>query len=278
MVKKKYSYKRVLLFSVLSIFLSWLSLFIFFSFFGELSSLISIPLLFSYSFMPGLVAIFLKKVIYKEPIKKAFGINFRINKWFVFGWLYSVFYILLTIGSSKFFPDTIFNSSMPLWHILTALFFALLVGVTINAILDFLEEMGWRGFLFKELEPLGFFKIVIATGVIWGCWRIPLVYYGVDYPNINPILAVFFNLIITTLISFGMTYFRIKSKSVVCSAIMRGTITSMSGFCYSLFLVGNPLVLGATKFAGFISLVILALVIIIFDRFIAKEKIIFNLK
>jgi membrane protease YdiL (CAAX protease family) len=68
----------------------------------------------------------------------------------------------------------------PLW---IAVLQALIAGVTINAVSGFGEELGWRGFLQRELVHLGFWKSSICVGLIWGLWHAPLILQGHNHPS-----------------------------------------------------------------------------------------------
>ncbi|WCO03414.1 CPBP family intramembrane glutamic endopeptidase [Psychroserpens ponticola] len=73
------------------------------------------------------------------------------------------------------------------------------------------EEIGWRGFFIYELRKvLSFTGVSFFSGIIWASWHWPLiVYYG---ENIILELVMFFVVIIS--MSFMMTYYTFKSKSV----------------------------------------------------------------
>lgn len=51
-----------------------------------------------------------------------------------------------------------------------------LVGATLFAFIALGSELGWRGYLFTRLLPLGPNKASVLTGICWGLWFVPLVY------------------------------------------------------------------------------------------------------
>ncbi len=73
------------------------------------------------------------------------------------------------------------------------------------------EEIGWRGFFIYELRKvLSFTGVSLFSGIIWASWHWPLiVYYG---DNVILELITFYVVIIS--MSFIMTYFTFKSKSL----------------------------------------------------------------
>ena len=73
------------------------------------------------------------------------------------------------------------------------------------------EEIGWRGFFIYELRKVfSFTGVSLFSGIIWAAWHWPLFVY---YSN-NAILE--FSAFLTTCIfmSFTMTYYTFKSKSL----------------------------------------------------------------
>lgn len=73
------------------------------------------------------------------------------------------------------------------------------------------EEIGWRGFFIYELRKvLSFSGVSFLSGIIWASWHWPvIVYYG---ENVFLELITFFIVIIS--MSFMMTYYTFKSKSL----------------------------------------------------------------
>jgi membrane protease YdiL (CAAX protease family) len=73
------------------------------------------------------------------------------------------------------------------------------------------EEIGWRGFFIYELRKvLSFTGVSIFSGFIWAAWHWPLLYY---YSN-NVVLEFITFFIVIISMSFIMTYYTFKSKSI----------------------------------------------------------------
>ena len=73
------------------------------------------------------------------------------------------------------------------------------------------EEIGWRGFFIYELRKvLTFTGVSIISGFIWAVWHWPLLVY---YSN-NVLLEFITFLTVIISMSFIMTYFTFKSKSL----------------------------------------------------------------
>ncbi len=73
------------------------------------------------------------------------------------------------------------------------------------------EEIGWRGFFIYELRKvLSFTGVSIFSGLIWSFWHWPLLVY---YSNNVLLEFITFTIVIVSM-SFIMTYYTFKSKSL----------------------------------------------------------------
>jgi membrane protease YdiL (CAAX protease family) len=181
------------------------------------------------------------------------GISLEINKWFIVGWLLPVFLAFATLCVSLFFPGVEYVQQKDNIAIIKLLILGLLVGPTFNAIFAFGEELGWRGFMQKELASYGFWKSSFIIGLIWGIWHCPLIVQGHNYPQ-HPFLGVGMMIIFTILLSPLFMYIRIKSNSVISAAMMHGTLNAMAGFPL-VFVKGNNLIIGVQGISGFVILI-----------------------
>lgn len=103
-----------------------------------------------------------------------------------------------------------------------------LAGITINTFFALGEEIGWRGFLQKELSYLGVWKSGLLIGFIWGLWHAPLVIQGYNFPQ-NPLLGVLMMAIATTPLGMIMSYFVIRSKTVMSAGFFHGVFNAVAG-------------------------------------------------
>jgi membrane protease YdiL (CAAX protease family) len=254
-----------------------------------------------YMFIPTISVIIVKKFIYHEKLKSDLLISFKINKWFFVAWLIMPVIIFISLGISLLFPDVSYNPEMTgmlkrfealmtpeqleqmkksietltvntIWLILIQGLFA---GITVNAIAAFGEELGWRGFLLKEFKEMSFFKASIIIGFIWGIWHTPLILMGHNYPQ-HPQIGVFMMVIFCILLSPIFLYITIKSKSVIASAVLHGTMNATAGISIMFIDGGNDLTVGITGLTGFIALTISLIVFFVYNYFISKDKILVN--
>jgi membrane protease YdiL (CAAX protease family) len=157
--------------------------------------------------------------------------------------------------------------------ILVGLLLGLIAGITINAVAGFGEELGWRGFMQKELGFLGFWKSSVVIGIIWGIWHAPIILMGHNYPH-HPVAGAFMMVVLCVLLAPIFGYVRFKAKSVIASAIIHGSFNGTYGLAIVVAKGGSDLTLGVTGLAGFVVLAVVDIGIFIYERFLAIEPLI----
>jgi len=290
--------QKIVIFIGLTYLLSYLLVILYFALGGKWIMPGSLIVATTYMFIPMLVAIIVQKTMYKESIKKPLGISFKLNRWFLVAWFLPVIISFATLGVSLLFPGVEYSPEMagiferfesvlspeqleqmkaqaaafPLHPFWIGLLQGLVAGITINAVAGFGEELGWRGFLQKELAHLGFWKSSIIIGLVWGIWHAPIILQGHNYPQ-HPQLGVFMMVVFTLLLSPIFSYVRLKANSVIAAAIIHGSINATVGLPLMVIKGGNDLTVGVTGLAGFIALALVNLGLFVYDRHFARESI-----
>jgi len=249
------------------------SLLILISYLINVNLILLAPLYMFTPFVATIIACFINKIPFKD-----LGISLKFNKWFIISWLLPVILILAILLISFLFPGIKYSPTMQgllaygatpesiaqgveqysrfgFPSIIFAILLALIVGPTINTLFAFGEEIGWRGFLQKELSFMGFWKSSLLIGLIWGIWHAPIILQGYNYPQ-HPLIGVGMMIIFTVLLSPLLCYIRKKAKSVFASSIMHGTINALAGIAIAFAVGGNDLIVGIQGLSGFIVLAI----------------------
>jgi len=290
--------KKILLFILLTFFIDWSMVYLYITLGGKVDSIGIMLLGMAYMLVPMIVTIILQKAIFKQPLAGPMGISLKVNRWFFVAWFLPPIIAFAVMGVSLLMPGVTFTpdmsgfldtlasglspqqleqareqlASMPVHPVWLILVLALISGTTINAILGFGEELGWRGFLLKQLAFMGFWKSSALIGLIWGIWHAPLILLGLNYPQ-NPQLGVLLMTVWTILMAPLFSYIRIKSHSVIAASIFHGTINAVPGLAVILIAGGTDLMVGLTGLAGFIVFALADIFLFIYDRFITKEKV-----
>lgn len=158
----------------------------------------------------------------------------------------------------------------PRLFLILALFQGVIGGSTVSLPFMFGEEFGWRGFLLRETQKLGFYKANLFIGTIWGLWHLPVILMGHNYPH-YPYIGALMMCLFTISISPLFAYTRLKTKSILGPCMLHGMINT-SGILFSLYVVnGNELFSSIAGIAGVFSCAMISTAIILFDKqFVAK--------
>jgi uncharacterized protein len=138
-----------------------------------------------------------------------------------------------------------------------------LITPLINSIPAFGEEWGWRGWLLPRLMPLGTWRALLVSGVIWGAWHAPLTLRGYNYPELGAWAAPMF-VIFCVVFGAVLGWLRLYSGSVWPAVIGHGALNA-SGVL--VLLVGdaadppNLAVAGITGLVGSALLAVIAAVL-----------------
>lgn len=234
-----------------------------------------------------MIAVIITQTVNKEQIFHGLDISFKINRWWVIGWLLMPVLAVAVFGMTLLMPGAVWSpdsevvkaalASMPEGvglgaFIVITLISGLFAGLTVNAVFAFGEEIGWRGYLLKIFKGKTFLSTALWTGIIWGLWHAPIILNGHNYPQ-HPVVGVFMMVGMCVFLTPIFMYFRLKSGSVIVPAIMHGTFNGVVGLSMILVTPANDLLYGGPGLAGLITLLLLDICLYLYDRFISKENI-----
>ena len=168
--------KKVLIFLAICFGISFLAAGIFHWCGGEYKSVWGTLVASVYMFFPMLSVLITQLITGEKPFS-GIGLSFKINRWWWLGWLVLIpLPILLSLPVSALFPgisisgdgemlqqslEALKAQGIPLGPggvLLVSLLSGLVAGITINAVFAFGEEAAWRGFLYRCLKGMGFWK------------------------------------------------------------------------------------------------------------------------
>ncbi len=230
--------KKIWVWFVLTFIVSW-TFFITWRMFGDNWQAISLLL----AMLTPALMVFVVQLIFREPIKGKFYLKLRFNKFVILGVLTPLMLVfnillinvLLTSADLVIHPeyiDQLAVTGVPEQYYLaiiigSTLFNGILAGVTVNAIFAFGEELGWRGFLQKELGYLGSWKSSAIIGAVWGFWHAPLVVQGYNFPE-HPYVGVVLMVIATTFLGIIISYLTKRSGTILTAAFFHGVFNAVA--------------------------------------------------
>lgn len=161
----------------------------------------------------------------------------------------------------------------PMVIVLSQTLLALTLGPFINVLFTMGEELGWRGFLLPHLLPLGQWKAVILSGVIWGVWHAPAIAQGHNYPG-YPILGMFMMIIFCVLLGTIISWMYLNTKSPWVAALAHGAINAIAGLPVLFFEPDFNIAFGGTLAAptAWIGMLLFIAWLVWTKRFPVKEQ------
>jgi len=295
--KGKINFRKVVYFLVFTFLIAWTGFLVLYLSNVSLETLTgTLYLIIIFMWSPAISAIIIQ-LLYKDPIAKDLGLT-KINlKWIIIAWLTPVLLLLTTILSGILFPEVSFTTDFgaylmelgvpqeqleeisPILDLpsstlaIVFILMGLVAGFTVNALAALGEELGWRGFLLNELRTLGFWKVSIVTGAVWGIWHAPLVLQGHNFPE-SPISGIFVMTLATIVISPIYTYVTVKAKSVLSAAVLHGSFNGIGPLSLVYLTGAENLIIGPVGIAGIGGAFVLLLLFVAYDKMIAEKKII----
>jgi membrane protease YdiL (CAAX protease family) len=114
-----------------------------------------------------------------------------------------------------------------------------------NVLFTLGEELGWRGFLLPYLMPLGQWKAIFISGVIWGVWHAPTIAQGFNYPG-YPILGIFMMIVFCILLGTIFSWLYLNTKSPWVAALAHGSVNAVAGLPIMFMKPGFNMAFGGT--------------------------------
>lgn len=140
---------------------------------------------------------------------------------------------------------------------------------TINALLAFGEELGWRGFLVPALRQYGTWPALLISGGVWGLWHSPLILLGYNF-GVTDITGVL--LMTAGCIAWGVLlgWLRLRSASLWPAVFAHGAMNAAGGMILWFYAAGtsvDPALAGMLGVAGWITCALVVVVLILTGQF-----------
>ncbi|MEO0323344.1 MAG: CPBP family glutamic-type intramembrane protease [Myxococcota bacterium] len=239
--------------------------------------------------LPVLLAtLFVQGPLLKQPVLGPLGFTGRPNRWWLVAWLAPVamLAVALAVGAllgdapalttedyiahrragldpalRESFAQALVDSppSNPLRYVLNAL----LVGPLFPLLIALFTEVGFRGFLFREVQG-GFWRRSALIGLAEAAFLAPLGAFGYQFPG-EPLLGAVLLGAWAMLASPALVYLRVRSGSVLAVALFRGTLFALTTVAADLSGASATL-RPFYGVAGFAALAVLLLAFFLHDR------------
>jgi CAAX protease family protein len=141
---------------------------------------------------------------------------------------------------------------------------------TIGAIIGVLtaagEEIGWRGYMLTRLIDAGVPRPVLASGLIWALWHVPLIVAGVYVAGSSPVVSAMLFVVGVTSFGFVFARMRLETGSIWPAIALHGAWNSIIQGAFDPVMGTGA---GATLWvgeAGILTALALVVAAIIFSR------------
>jgi membrane protease YdiL (CAAX protease family) len=132
------------------------------------------------------------------------------------------------------------GTEIPPAVLIVSILFGAVFGLVITVVATLGEEIGWRGWLWPALKPLGRIRAAIVLGVVWSLWHLPIVLIGYNYPGEPRYLAVpmFMLPCIAMALLFGALTDRARGNPIP-AAFAHATVNSWGSVVLSIAATGG---------------------------------------
>ena len=163
---------------------------------------------------------------------------------------------------ASFVGDT--ASPVTLFVVLLAL--TATIGSIIGALSAAGEEIGWRGYMLTRLIDAGVPRPVLASGLIWGLWHVPLILAGVYVAGSSPVVSAMLFMVMVTSFGFVIARMRLETGSIWPAIALHGAWNSIIQGAFDPVMGTGA---GATLWvgeAGILTALALVVAAVIFSR------------
>ncbi|HEX8440946.1 CPBP family intramembrane glutamic endopeptidase [Archangium sp.] len=151
---------------------------------------------------------------------------------------------------------------------------ALVLAPFLNAPVIFGEEWGWRGYLLPRLLPLGQWRALVLSGVIWGLWHAPINLLGYNYAQ-HRVLGVFLFTGVCVLLGILLGWMRLATGSIWPAVLAHGSINGLGALVLLVGHAGTPIdtaKVGLTGWPGWLVLAALVGVLVLTRRLPVRDS------
>ncbi|PKN90627.1 MAG: CPBP family intramembrane metalloprotease domain-containing protein [Chloroflexi bacterium HGW-Chloroflexi-6] len=242
---------------------------------------------------PGIAAIVVTLFVAREPFSTLRLNTLGQKRIYFWAWFIPPVIAALTLAATVLLGTGQFDGSLSLMRdllaqapqtqempaveilVLIQIASALTIAPFINILFAMGEELGWRGFLLPKLLPLGQWKALLLSGVIWGIWHAPTtLLHGYNFP-LHPYLGVLVMTVGCMLLGVIFGWIYLKTRSPWAPALAHGTFNAIAGISFLFLrpegldtaLAGNPLGL-----AGWLPMALVIIVLIVLKQLPVRQE------
>lgn len=188
---------------------------------------------------PPIAALICAFLFHKHGRIDALGLRIRLNRWLPIAAIVAFAMAGYSLALGKVFPSLATSeignvqanaalltqrnvADMPSGP-MGALAILVIAAIVFSLLFTLTEELGWRGYFYKQWRKLGFWQFSVIQGIIWGVWHWPLVvYFGMVFAE-DRLLGLVYYPLMTLVVSPVATLLRDRNGSIWAPGIWHGT-------------------------------------------------------
>ncbi len=148
---------------------------------------------------------------------------------------------------------------------------SLIVGATLGVLSGAGEEIGWRGYMLTRLIDAKVPRPLLASGLIWAAWHLPLILSGLYAAGPHPAVSAALFIVDVIGIAYVIGVLRLRSGSVWPAALLHGEWNAIIQLSFD----GSSTGPGATVWVGesgiFVAIVSLAVGLLVVRMFYGRD-------
>jgi membrane protease YdiL (CAAX protease family) len=157
------------------------------------------------------------------------------------------------------------DTASPVTLFLVLLALTATIGTIIGALSAAGEEIGWRGYMLMRLIDAGVPRPVLASGLIWGLWHIPLILAGVYVAGSSPVVSAVLFLVMVASFGFVIARMRLETGSIWPAIALHAAWNSIIQGAFDPVSTGAGAALWVGE-AGILTALALVVAAVIFSR------------
>ena len=127
------------------------------------------------------------------------------------------------------------------------------------------EEIGWRGYMLTRLIDAGVLRPILASGVIWGLWHVPLILAGMYVAGSSPVVTAVLFMVASTSFCFVIARMRLETGSIWPAVALHAAWNSIIQSAFGVATTGAVAALWVGE-AGILTALVLVVAAVIFSR------------
>jgi uncharacterized protein len=194
---------------------------------------------------PGIAALVVLRFVMKKPLGTLGLRRLGEKRAYLWAWLLPIGLTLATGVLTYLFTPGALDLSFPAFSqamaaapsgsalptgliVIIQIAFSITLAPLLNTLFALGEELGWRGFLLPSLLPLGQWRAILLSGVIWGIWHAPAILQGHNYPS-QPLFGALMMIVFTVLMGAILSWLYLRTGSPWAPALGHGTLNAVAG-------------------------------------------------